>query len=83
VLFAFAGAILFTWVYNSTNESVLLTILFHTSVNAIGGTFFFSMFSGADLTRLWWLQAAVYCAAAIVFVIVAGPAHLSRKHAKR
>ena len=83
VLFAFAGAILFTWVYNSTNGSVLLTILFHTSVNAIGGTFFFSMFSGADLTRLWWLQAAVYCAAAIVVVIVAGPAHLSRKHAKQ
>jgi hypothetical protein len=83
VLFAFAGAILFTWVYNSTNESVLLIILFHTSVNAIGGTFFFSMFSGADLTRLWWLQAAVYCAAAIVVVIVAGPAHLSRKHAKQ
>src|SRR5215218_971300 len=45
VLFAIAGAILFTWVYNSTNGSVLLTILFHGSVNAIGGTFFFSMFS--------------------------------------
>jgi membrane protease YdiL (CAAX protease family) len=83
VLFAIAGSILFTWVYNSTNGSVLLTILFHASINAIQGAFFFSMFSGADLTSLWWLLAVVYWAAAIVVVVVAGPAHLSRKHRKQ
>ena len=82
-LFTVAGAILFTWIYNSTDGSVLLTTLFHGSINAIGGQFFFSMFSGADLTRLWWLTAAVYCVAAIVVVVVAGPEHLSRKHNKQ
>ena len=82
-LFTIAGAVLFTWVYNGTNGSVLLTTLFHGSINAIGGQFFFSMFSGADLTGLWWLTAAVYCAVAIVVVVVAGPEHLSRKRNKQ
>jgi uncharacterized protein len=81
-LFTIAGAVLFTWIYNSTNGSVLLTTLFHGSINAIGGQFFFSMFSGEDLTKLWWLTAAAYCAAAIVVVAVAGPEHLSREHNK-
>jgi uncharacterized protein len=83
VVFAIAGAILLTWVYNNTNGSVLLAILFHGSINVVGASFYYQMFSGADLTRLWWLQAGMYCAAAIVVVVVAGPQHLSRKHRKQ
>ena len=41
------------------------------------------MFSGADSVRLGWLLAAVWCAVAIVVVVVYGPQHLSRKHRKQ
>jgi hypothetical protein len=41
------------------------------------------MFSGADSVRQAWLFAALWCAVAIVVVVVAGPAHLSRKHQKQ
>jgi preprotein translocase subunit SecG len=69
-------------VYNNTQGSVLLAALIHTSHNAIEG-FFGGMFSGANLTTLYWLLAGVWVVTAIVVVLVAGSAHLSRKHDKQ
>jgi len=40
------------------------------------------MFTGAELARMSWLLATGWCVVAIVVVIVASPAHLSRKHRK-
>ena len=77
-----AGMIVISWVYNNTQGSVLLAALIHTSHNAIEG-FFGGMFSGADLATLYWLLAGVWVLTAIVVVLVAGPAHLSRKHHKQ
>jgi membrane protease YdiL (CAAX protease family) len=74
-----AAAILFTWLFINTNGSVLLAMLFHASGNTFP-VFFFPMFSGADQVRL---AAGVLCVAAVIVVIVAGPAHLSRKHRKQ
>jgi membrane protease YdiL (CAAX protease family) len=74
--------ILATWVFNNTAGSVLLTMMLHASFNTNAG-FFGEMFAGADLARLSWLLAAGWCIAAIVVVVVAGPAHLSRKHHKQ
>jgi len=74
--------ILATWVFNNTAGSVLLTMMLHASFNTNVG-FFGEMFAGADLVRMSWLLAAGWCAAAIVVVAVAGPAHLSRKHHKQ
>jgi membrane protease YdiL (CAAX protease family) len=77
-----AGMIVISWVYNSTQGSVLLAALIHTSHNAIEG-FFGGMFSGTNLTTLYWLLAGVWVLTAIVVVLVSGPAHLSRKHHKQ
>ena len=77
-----AGMIVISWVYNNTQGSVLLAALIHTSHNAIEG-FFGGMYSGAYLTTLYWLLAGVWVLTAIVVVLVAGPAHLSRKHDKK
>ena len=78
------GAVsIFNWVFNNANGSVLIIMLMHATNNAVSGSFFSPMFSGADSVRLGWLLAAVWCAVAIVVVVVAGPAHLSRKHRKQ
>jgi len=73
-----AGYILFTWLFNNTNGSVLIAMLFHASVGAVGPSFFAPMFSGADSVRYSWLLAALYCIVAVVVVILARPARLAR-----
>jgi uncharacterized protein len=77
------AVVVFNWVFNNANGSVLIIMLMHATNNAISGTFIFPMFSGADSVRLGWLLAAVWCAVAIVVVVVYGPQHLSRRHRKQ
>ena len=77
------AVIVFNWVFNNANGSVLIIMLMHAMNNTVSGNFFSPMFSGADSVRQSWLLAAVWCAVAIVVVIVTGPAHLSRKHKKQ
>jgi len=83
IVLVIAVAVVFTWVFNNAQGSVLIVMLMHAMNNTISGSFFSPMFSGADSVRQSWLLAAVWCAVAIVVVIVAGPAHLSRKHKKQ
>src|ERR671916_1362156 len=83
ILSIMGAVIIFNWVFNNANGSVLIIMLMHATNNAVSGSFFSPMFSGADSVRLGWLLAAVWCAVAIVVVVVAGPAHLSRKHRKQ
>jgi len=87
VVLIIAAVIIFNWVFNNAQGSVLITMLMHAMNNTISGSFFSLMFSGADSVRQSWLLAAVWCVVAIVVaivvVIVAGPAHLSRKHRKQ
>jgi hypothetical protein len=83
ILTIMGAVIIFNWVFNNANGSVLIIMLMHATNNTISGQLFFPMFSGADSVRLGWLVAAVWCAVAIVVVVVAGPAHLSRTHHKQ
>src|ERR671910_749002 len=66
------AVIIFNWVFNNANGSVLIIMLMHATNNTISGQLFGTMFSGADSVRQSWLV-----------VVVAGPAHLSRKHKKQ
>jgi uncharacterized protein len=70
-------SVLFTWLFNGTNGSVLLAILFHGSLNTLAGLLQ-PMFSGEDAVRLFWLLAAAFCVAAVVVALAAGP-ELSRR----
>jgi hypothetical protein len=83
ILSIMGAVILFNWVFNNANGSVLIIMLMHATNNTISGSFFSPMFSGADSVRQGWLLAVVWCVAAIVVVIWAGPANLSRKHRKQ
>jgi uncharacterized protein len=83
VVFLLGFVIVFNWVFNNANGSVLIIMIMHAMNNTISGSFFGPMFSGADSVRQSWLYAALWCAVAIVVVVVAGPKHLSRKHSKQ
>jgi membrane protease YdiL (CAAX protease family) len=71
-----AGAVLNTWLFNNTNGSVFLAMLFHTSVNLQVGIFN-PLFTAADaVTHTYWLVAA-YVATAVTITLVTGK-NLSR-----
>src|SRR5215212_7451346 len=83
IVLIMGAVIVFNWVFNNANGSVLIIMLMHAMNNTISGQFFSPMFSGADSVRQSWMLAAVWCVVAIVVVILAGPAHLSRTHKKQ
>jgi uncharacterized protein len=83
VLFILGFVIVFNWVFNNANGSVLIIMLMHAMNNTISGSFFEPMFSGVDSVRQAWLYAALWFAVAIVVVVVYGPQDLSRKHRKQ
>jgi uncharacterized protein len=65
-----AATILFGWIVNSTQGSVLLALLFHAADGLlIQGDF---GLTGTDMIRLLWLQVAVWCLMAIVVVLTRG-----------
>ena len=76
------AAILFNWVFNNTDGSVLLIMVMHAANNAVSGSFFAPMFTGADSVRQSWLLAAMWVAAALAIVAIFGPEHLSRHRSK-
>jgi membrane protease YdiL (CAAX protease family) len=83
IVLMLAGVIIYNWVFNSANGSVLIIMMMHAMNNTVSGFFFSQMFSGADSVRQSWMLAVVWCVVAMVVVTVAGPKHLSRKHTKQ
>ena len=71
-------AVVVTWIYLHTQGSLLLPMLFHTSVNV--SAVMFRWISGDDTLLLWWLFAAFWVAAAIVIARY-GPALTRRASA--
>jgi membrane protease YdiL (CAAX protease family) len=71
-----AFAILVTWVYLHTAGSLLLPMLFHSSVNV--SAIAFGWFSGDDLLRLWWLFGGLWALAAGIVILCCGPALVRR-----
>jgi hypothetical protein len=80
ILFNMAMQIVVSWLYNSTNRSVLIVMVLHLMQNVSGG-FFNPLFSGADAMNAAWLRAAIYGVVAIGVIVWAGAAHLARKPA--
>lgn len=59
---------IFTWIFIRSQGSALPLILAHLSIGTIGNTFFTSMFTGPDLTRVASLQAAAFVIAAVLLL---------------
>jgi membrane protease YdiL (CAAX protease family) len=65
-------AFLFTWLYQHTNGSVLIAILFHSMLNTVVGILY-PLFSGVYLEQMLWLFVAANLLAVVIVVVVAGP----------
>jgi uncharacterized protein len=82
IVLIIAAAIVVNWVFNNARGSVLIVMLLHAANNAVSGSFFSPMFSGADSVRQSWLLVLVWAVAAGLVIAIAGPTHFSRKHHK-
>jgi membrane protease YdiL (CAAX protease family) len=71
--------VLLTWVYNNTNESLLLVVLFHTASNVCDWIVpTFSTVANASGIRPFIIMGVLVWITAIVVIAIYGPKHLSR-----
>ncbi len=70
LLSVLGATLLLTWLFNGTNGSVLLCMIFHAATNAVGAGLIFPLFSGGTLLLLWWVYAAVCLIAGFGVVLV-------------
>ena len=61
--------VLWTWLYQHTGGSVLISTLFHGTINAAGNVFF----AGVPPAQLTWLMPAAFGVAALIVLALAGP----------
>ena len=81
VISTIALSIIMTWMYNSTEGSLLLVVLLHATFN-LPLTILIAPL-GSQETLAFLLYVGLLVVAAVVVVSWAGPAHLSRKHHKQ
>jgi membrane protease YdiL (CAAX protease family) len=60
LLSLFGATFMLTWLFNHTNGSVLLPMLFHATVNTIGAGLIFPLFSGGALIILWYIYGVLW-----------------------
>jgi membrane protease YdiL (CAAX protease family) len=65
----FGATFMQTWLFNRTNGSVLLPMLFHATVNAVGAGLVFSIFGGPALIFLWWTYSLLWLGLGILLLI--------------
>jgi membrane protease YdiL (CAAX protease family) len=83
IVLILAAVIVINWVFNNARGSVLIVMLLHAANNAVSGSFFSPMFSGADSVRQSWLLVLVWAVAAVFVIVIAGPTNFSRKYRKQ
>jgi hypothetical protein len=79
LLFSIAFQIIISWLYDRTNGSILIIMLFHLASNVVAGIML-PLFSGVDQARYGWLFTAL--AWVIALVIIAHSWYKSRRGAR-
>lgn len=70
-IYIFAVSVLLTWLYNSTQASLPIVILFHAAFNSFA-KFFLSGVTGAPYLVAWWALAGLSAALALAVIGYAG-----------
>jgi uncharacterized protein len=60
LLSLFGATFMLTWLFNRTNGSVLLPMLFHATVNSVGAGLIFPLFTGPALITLWYIYGVIW-----------------------
>jgi uncharacterized protein len=60
LLSLFGATFMLTWLFNRTNGSIFLPMLFHATVNTIGAGLIFPLFSGGALIVLWYIYGVIW-----------------------
>jgi len=60
LLSLFGATFMLTWLFNRTNGSVFLPMLFHATVNTVSAGLIFPLFSGAALIVLWYIYGVIW-----------------------
>lgn len=76
-----AMAVLFTWLYNSTNGSLLIATLFHATIQ-VTNVFIPILPAAAGDERPYVLSVVITVVAALLVVLVFGPRSLSHCHGR-
>ena len=77
------AVIVFNWLFNNARGSVLIIMLAHASNNTVWSTLTSKVVAEPDFGRQAVLQAVMWCATAVIVVLLAGPTDLSRRHTKQ
>jgi membrane protease YdiL (CAAX protease family) len=73
LFFVLGQTILFTWLWNHTRGSVLISWIFHAAINVTNALFFVD-----DQVTQWWLAGLGFAIFALIVGLVEGP-NLARK----
>ena len=73
-------SVLMVWIMNHTNQSVLMTILFHGSTILAGHFLPTQLAYQTGNTIALWLTCGLLVASALAIVLLEGPTHLVRKN---
>lgn len=81
VIYILASSVVLAWLYNSTQASLPIVILFHAAFNSFT-RFFLSGLQGSHSVVAWWTLAGVVALLAVAVVAYAGRQNLARGHTK-
>jgi uncharacterized protein len=70
LLSVMSASVVTAWLFNRSGGGLLPLPLFHAMVDTVGGGYIFSMFQGADVLRLWWIDAVLWALTAAVLVFL-------------
>ena len=70
-----AQSVVLAWLYNSTNASLPIVILFHATLNT-AGRFILPGFVDGYYQLAWWIMTAIYVLIAVVVTTLGGPGRL-------
>jgi len=78
VVWTLALSVILSWLYNSTNGSLLIVIICHGAIDT-AGRYMLPEFSNQGYQVVWWCMVGLYVVIAIIVVFAAGPKRLETR----